>query len=590
MDPLQLGREEPKAAEPSPMFLQKDVESMTPTEREDAAVFHFSQAQAYSLDNETLKAIESYKTTLIYDPKSALVRARLASELQRVGSYAEAKALCEAAIKIDPKYVDSYLLLAGIHVAAKEYKESLSTYEKVLSVDPKNRDALLYYGVTLAEVGRTKEAIAQVLKLTQLKDTEDSNIDRSVSYYYLAKIYEQENRKDSAIDALEKALEVRPGFSKAALALADIYQEKKNPKKVQETLENAFAENRRADLAERLADIFLEKGEYKKAVVYLETLVEEDSTNENMKLRLALVYWQVQWRDKAKNLLENLHAHYPASSEILFYLGEIEMELNHFKEALAYYEEISKDYVKYDQVVGRVAQFYRTQKQFAKAEDYLQNSIQKRPDMVAFYPLLAAVYEDSNRMVEAKLALERGLKLFPLDESILYYLGFIYERVGEKEQSFSTMQKLLTLNPNNANALNFVGYTLLEHGDDPKSAQPFLEKAVALKPDDAFVLDSYGWLLYRLGKANDALKVLERALAYKPDESVISEHLADIYVALKMPEKAMAMYEKALHANPDQELANRVQNKLANVRNAVDEPINDSVVYRPKKLRRPASR
>lgn len=595
----EFGKEETVAApqlapEESRIGRQKENSALAvPSNPEDAAVFYFSMGQAFSLDNDPQRSIEAYRATLVHDPKSALVRARLAAELVKVGAFAEAKTLCEEALKLDPKYVDSYLLLAGIQVAAKEYEGALATYRQALKIDPQNRDALLYYGVTLAEVGKNKEGVATLEKLVKLKDSAESNIDRAVAYYYLAKVYEQGQQRTAAIKAFESALKHRPGFSKAALAMADLYIEMKNPAKAQASLEEAFKEARSADLAERLADIHLSASDFKGAVVYLETLVEEDPSNENVKLRLALVYWQLKWTGKARVLLSDLHDRFPTSNEITYYLGELAFETEDFASAFAYYRKISPDYAKYDQMVFRVVAVQRENKKYDDAVDFLLEAIKRRPDLVAFYPALAAVYEDQQKLVEAKLALERGAKLFPEDESILYYLGFLYDRLGDKTRGLATMEKLLTQNPSNANALNFVGYTLLEQNRDLNRAEDYLSRAVQLKPADAFVLDSYGWLLYRQGKPQEAMKQLEKAFALRMDEGVIGEHLADVYIALNLPKKALAVYQAALKAGGEKEFVARVEQKLRNLVQTIADASDLEAVKAmrgAKSARKPASR
>jgi tetratricopeptide (TPR) repeat protein len=558
-----------------------------PKPDEDAAVFYFSMGQAYSLDNDPQHAVEAYRAALVHDPKSALLRARLAAELVKMGSFAEAKLLCLEAVELDGKYIDTYLLLAGIQVAAKEYQAALKTYSDALKVDADNRDALLYYGVTLAEVGKAPEGIVQLERLVKLKDTTDGGIDRAVAYYYLAKVYEQTGKTPDAIKTLKKALERRPGFAKAAGTLADIYLDQKEEDLAIRVLEDAFKESHASELAERLAEGFLAKKEMAKAVPYLESLVEEDPSNENTRLRLSLVYWQLHWLDKARVILSDLAERYPTSSEINFYMGELEMERGHMDIALTYYARIASDYAKYEPMVARVVGIYRDKKMYVAAEDYLQAALAKRPDAVAFYPVLAALYEDQGRVGDAVLALERGQKKFPQDENILYYLGFLYDRQGKRDLGMTTMESLLRLNGDNANALNFVGYNLLDQNKDLARAEELLGRAKTLKPQDAFVLDSYGWLLYRRGKRREAMKELERAFAMKSDEGVIAEHLADIYVSLNMPQKALVVYQSAHKAGGDQEFLARVESKISNVQNSIAE------APRPKRLqgaRVPASR
>ncbi len=327
-------------------------------------------------------------------------------------------------------------------------------------------------------------------------------------------------------------------------------------------------------------------------MVYLETLVEEDPTNENLKLRLALVYWQVQWLEKARGLLTDLYTRYPGSSEIAYYLGELNLERNDFDSALDYYLKVRTDYAKYEQMVSRVVFAYRQAGQFKDAEDFMLEAMRKRPDLVSFYPLLAAVYEDQKRLEESRLVLERGEKLFPSDENILYYLGFTLDRLGQKEKALVKMEKLLQLNPDNPNALNFVGYTMLEMGRDLDRAKHYLFRAVTLKPDDAFILDSYGWFLYRTGQRQEAMKQLEKAYAAKPDEGVIAEHLADIYVSLYLPRKALAIYEHALKSGGDGEFVARVQTKITNVREmlASAEPKRKAPAQAASDARVPASK
>ncbi|MGZ3740920.1 MAG: tetratricopeptide repeat protein, partial [Bdellovibrionota bacterium] len=99
----------------------------------------------------------------------------------------------------------------------------------------------------------------------------------------------------------------------------------------------------------------------------------------------------------------------------------------------------------------------------------------------------------------------------------------------------------------------------------------YLERAMSLKPDDAFILDSYGWLLYRTGKRREAMKQLERAYATKPEEGVIAEHLADIYVSLNLPRKALEVYAAALKSGGDKEFVARVETKISNVRDVLSE-------------------
>ncbi|NUM88796.1 MAG: tetratricopeptide repeat protein [Bdellovibrionales bacterium] len=567
LDPESATKDIVIADVPSPIHTQdRNFPIAVPSAHDDAAVFYFSLGQAYALDNEPGKAIEAYRSALVHDPDSPMILARLAAELVKIGSYTEAKSLCERAMKVDPRYLDSYLLLAGVHVAAKEYDQALALYRAALRHHPASRDAKLYYGVTLGEVGRTTEAVQQLEELARMKEQPDSNIDRGVTLYYLAKLHHQTGQGEKAAAALRRSLQARPGFSRAALYLADILEETGRPARALATLEEQFKESPEAEVAERLADHHLKRNAYREAVVYLETMVEEDPSNENLRLRLALIYWQLRWTEKAHMLLSQLHAKYPRSSEIAYYLGELEAERKQVDAAVGYFALVAADYSKFDQSVARGVQLFRESKRHKEAEDWLKQALTKRPDLTEFYPLMASLHEDRNDLPAARKILEEGFERFPEEEGILYYLGFVEDRLGRRERAYELMEKILKRNPQNPNALNFVGFTLLEEGKDLKLAAMYLDRAFKIRPNDPFVIDSYGWLMHRTGRTREAMRHLEKAHALKPTEAVIAEHLGDVYLALNMPRKAQVAYGRALEASSAEAgLQERVAQKLGNL-------------------------
>jgi tetratricopeptide (TPR) repeat protein len=272
---------------------------------------------------------------------------------------------------------------------------------------------------------------------------------------------------------------------------------------------------------------------------------------------------------------------------MLFYMAELELERLGPKAALPYYQAISSDFSKYEQATGRAVAIYRDAKQYVTAENLLINSLQKRPDIISFYPLLAALYEDEQRLSDARDILELGRKRYPEEESILYYLGFVYDRVGEKAKGFATMESLLALNPNNANALNFLGYTLLERNVELDRAGTYLSTALRLKPNDAFVIDSFGWYLFKTGQGSQAMKLLERAHAIKPEEALIVEHLADVYLALNLKSKALEAYKKSYAMSLEVALKERVGVKLSNLESALAASDGPSVRRGPAMARPP---
>ncbi len=561
------------------------LHTLSSSEHAAAAIRNFSLGQAYSLNNKTDRAIESYRAALVYDPNSPLVHTSLAAELLKKGhNLLEAKSICEKAIALDSSYVDAYLLLAGIHVLSKEYTQSIATYKKVLQISSTNRDALLYYGITLAESGKLEEGEGILKKLVKLEDSLDTQITKAIVWFYLAKVQVQNKKFQAATFSLQQALLENPGFLKAGLFLADTYLALDMEKESIAVLRNVFAEQEDPLIAARLAAYFLSTSKFEESVPYLETVVESDPKNINAKIRLALIYWQLKWHEKSHRLFLSIYEEQPQSNEILFYLGELELERVGGDRAIQYFKKIDPQYSRYEESVHRVVSIYQGMDKIQDAVVFLENSMIARPDLASFYAILGRVYEDKKRLVMAIQVLKRGREEFPDQEDILYYLGYLYDRVGEKKKGFQVMEILLEKNPENVQALNYIGYTLLISRKDMKKAQSYLERAIRLQPNDPHILDSYGWSLFQQGKVEEALIQLELAARMKPGEGIIAEHLAEVYLNLNWRHKALLAYKNALQGMTKGEDQVRVQNKIENISGIL------GVRMKYEKIRLPASR
>jgi tetratricopeptide (TPR) repeat protein len=128
------------------------------------------------------------------------------------------------------------------------------------------------------------------------------------------------------------------------------------------------------------------------------------------------------------------------------------------------------------------------------------------------------------------------------------------------------MQTLLTIDPDNGAALNYVGYTWADNNVHLEKALEYIEKAVELMPDDGYVRDSLGWVLYRMGDIEQAIIELEKASEMVQDDPIIKEHLGDVYLQNEEFEKALAAYEDAYKLFEEEEKKERVSAKINSVK------------------------
>ena len=118
--------------------------------------------------------------------------------------------------------------------------------------------------------------------------------------------------------------------------------------------------------------------------------------------------------------------------------------------------------------------------------------------------------------------------------------------MGRKDQSIAAMKNVLRLTPNDAEALNYLGYTYADMGINLDEAEMLIQSALKIKPDDGYITDSLGWVYYKRGDYSRALKLLTKAVSMIPDDPVILEHLGDVYYQMNSKENALNYYRQSL--------------------------------------------
>ncbi len=147
-------------------------------------------------------------------------------------------------------------------------------------------------------------------------------------------------------------------------------------------------------------------------------------------------------------------------------------------------------------------------------------------------------------------ALDRGLSIFEDDATLRYARALAYERIDRVDEAVADLRTLVAAEPEEADFLNALGYTLVDRTDALEEGLALIEKAIALKPDSPAILDSLGWALHRLGRDADALPHLERAFEFQRDAE-IGAHLAIVLAALGRSDEARSILRLAQEIDPD---------------------------------------
>jgi tetratricopeptide (TPR) repeat protein len=200
----------------------------------------------------------------------------------------------------------------------------------------------------------------------------------------------------------------------------------------------------------------------------------------------------------------------------------------------------------------------------AEAVEALQAVVGERerlhdePALRELYPALAEALVAAGRPEQAVAALQQALAARPRDPVLLYALGAAYERAGRGDEAVAQMKALLVLDPEHAEALNFVGFTWAEQGVRLDEAEEMVRRALRRSPRSGHMIDSLGWIRFKKGDLRQAIELLERAdRLIGPDPSVL-DHLGDAYRAAARPADAQAAWRRALKSVGEEPPAEQV--------------------------------
>jgi tetratricopeptide (TPR) repeat protein len=180
---------------------------------------------------------------------------------------------------------------------------------------------------------------------------------------------------------------------------------------------------------------------------------------------------------------------------------------------------------------------------------------------------LGNILRARKRYGEAVDVYSAALKLIPKPDkrhwSIFYSRGTCYERLKNWPAAEADLQKALELYPDQPLALNYLGYSWVDQNRNLKQGMGLIEKAVALKPDDGYIVDSLGWAHYKLGNYAEAVRFLERAVELKPQDPVLNDHLGDALWRVGREREAKFQWDQALTLDPEPEELDRIKKKLS---------------------------
>lgn len=201
------------------------------------------------------------------------------------------------------------------------------------------------------------------------------------------------------------------------------------------------------------------------------------------------------------------------------------------------------------------------------AKTLLESVAATNPESIKPYNALGNIMRARKRYNEAveyySRVIDRITDPQTNDWVYFYSRGTCYERLKKWDLAEEDLQQALELDPNQPLALNYLGYSWIDQNINLRNGLKLIEKAVSLKPEDGYIVDSLGWAHYRLGSYQNAVQHLERAVELRPEDPVLNDHLGDAYWQVGRIREARFQWDQALSLKPEAELIAPIEKKLA---------------------------
>ena len=522
-----------------------------------AAEYDLLVAQQFELHGRLADALAAYERAVAKDPDSAYLQRKLAASLVRQNRLSDGIRYAERAHELEPDDLPTRIFLGQLY----RLRRSPAAAEALLvgeSGDPLSADAgYLLYEIQM-DAGRSERALEIAQWLAKVEP------DTTRSQLALAGAYDVLDQPKQAERVLRLAIKGDPDNLALYVALARSRRERDDSAgeiAVYRQILDRSPGHHAALVA--LADAQLKADDREGAIATLEAIELQHPDDLRTRVRLGFLYYEDRRYDEASERFESVLAANPSGYEVVFFLGIAQRRSGLGDEAIATFERIPEGNAHYPDARTQIAALYERRERFAEALVEVEKANVAKPsqELDLYAATLRAKTGDFEGAVEQIQSL---LSAKPDDDDLLYNLGVIYGEADRTEESVEFMRRALAANPDNASALNYIGYTWAERGVNLDEAEQMIERALVLRPEDGYIADSLGWVFYMRARPlveggdlpaarkyiDQALAALERADDLTGGDPVVSEHIGDTYLLLDEKQRALDNFEEALRMEP----------------------------------------
>ena len=485
------------------------------------------------------------------DPKVAERAARIAVYARDDESAMEAATLWT---DIAPDSIEANQVAAAMNLRTGNIKQANAHFEKVIELSTgKGRRNTFMLITSLLGKERDKQAALGVME--QLVATRQDNPEALYAYSQLALLVgDLDKAKTSAL----KVIQLKPEWADAYILYSNtLYRQGKKAQALQELKVAMEKVPGNVALRDYYARRLVDEKRYAEAREQFRIILDAAPGNVDAEYALALLSLQTNDLDEAAELFQKLVKSGKRIHESSYYLGQIAEQQNNPELAVRWYQVIGSGKYGLDAQI-RIAMIDARAGKIKQARERLYAIKADSPETEQRLLLAEGeILREAKMHQEAFDIYSEGLAKMPDNVNILYARALTAERIERIDVTFSDLEKIIKLDPDNTQALNALGYTLVDRTARIQEGLKLIQKAYKSNPDDPAIMDSLGWANYRMGNHEEALRFLRKAFD-KLKDAEIAAHLGEVLWVTGEEGSARDIWDEALQATPTHKLLNDV--------------------------------
>jgi tetratricopeptide (TPR) repeat protein len=482
-------------------------------------------------------------------PVRSATRIKYADFLFESGARAEAQQTIEDITHQAPDYVPALINLMHLFFAERDYTRCLDIAGRILGRDPRNFEALMESG----DVSLAKRDAAAAVETFKRVDSNLNSVHKSFPLvkYRLAVAYLMKGEPANAVASLNEALSVDHNFAPATLLLGELDIRNGNSTAAIDLLAplvKKAPQEARAHLL--LATAYLALRRPDDALGVYREMAKVFPKNPEVPRLMGVVYEQESNATQARKFYEQSLALSPDYMPTLRMITGLDVSTKHYADAENRLSAVISKNPKSADTWLLQGQVYWVAGQTNRAESSMAKAIDLDPNISGAYLALARLYVQSHQLPQALARLE-ALVSKTNNIAAMLEIGELHEEAKQMDEARDAFEKLLAVEPSFVPALNNLAYLYSEHYGNLQKAVELASRAHELRPDDPFVADTLGWILYQQGQYSHALSLLQESLEKEPGSAEVQMHLGMVFYMLEDEDVARLHLQQALSSRED---------------------------------------